>query len=507
MNGDRRGMTYRRTGGALARPGGPAADVVNGVARMDTTNGALPVAVIIFFIGLILPFIIQIGPLRMSVYRLVLLIAVLPCMVMWLSGRAGAWRVPELALFTFAGWNTLAFVANHGVGTAIEPMGIHVIETLGAFLLGRVFIRSEEAFRKMVTLFFIIIVAMLPLALVESFTNNNITLQIFNAIYTSYYSFDMDPRWGLRRVQSSFEHPILFGVFCSAGVALAFFVIGYGRPLIVKMITGGMVVFTGLWSLSSGPLTAMAAQIGLTGWDTFFRSFPARWKILAGGFLGFVVLIEIVAARPSIQILISFVAFNKSTAFNRLRIWEWGSRSILNNPIFGIGQNEWVRAPFMPNSIDMFWIVHAVRHGLLSGLLLQVVVISVFVTVLKAKGLTQRAREYRNGYLIALMGLYIAGWTVHYWDAVYVLLMFLLGAGMWFVDAGQDTAETAETDRSTDRSTDRPAGGPERARPATAAVVRDQLPTTRGAKGPSRRGAGDESLPFSRGAPPPSDRR
>ena len=50
--------------------------------------------------------------------------------------------------------------------------------------------------------------------------------------------------------------------------------------------------------------------------------------------------------------------------------------------------------------------------------------------------------DARLGYLISLLGLCVSAVTVHLWDATFCFLMFLLGAGAWFLDAddgfGQD---------------------------------------------------------------------
>lgn len=42
-----------------------------------------------------------------------------------------------------------------------------------------------------------------------------------------------------------------------------------------------------------------------------------------------------------------------------------------------------------------------------------------------------------------MMGMFLAGWTVHYWNATYVLMMFLMGAGAWFADATPASATPA----------------------------------------------------------------
>ncbi|RYZ64789.1 MAG: hypothetical protein EOP09_15380, partial [Proteobacteria bacterium] len=38
---------------------------------------------------------------------------------------------------------------------------------------------------------------------------------------------------------------------------------------------------------------------------------------------------------------------------------------------------------------------------------------------------------YRVAYLIVITSFFLAGWTVHFWGAAYLLFLFLLGCGGW----------------------------------------------------------------------------
>src|SRR3954467_15953300 len=70
--------------------------------------------VILFLLALVVPWVIFIGPLRASLYRLVLLVMILPCLGMWISGKAGRIRLPDMALVLFSLWCSLSFVVNNG---------------------------------------------------------------------------------------------------------------------------------------------------------------------------------------------------------------------------------------------------------------------------------------------------------------------------------------------------------------------------------------------------------
>ncbi|WP_172300490.1 O-antigen ligase [Pseudoruegeria sp. HB172150] len=393
----------------------------------------LPFLVTVYLFSLILPFIFQLGPLRMSAYRFILIVLIVPLLAMWLSGRAGRIRFADIAFLLSSLWVGVSYTVLHGPAAGLEPGGIALIETMGAFLLARVYVRSLEHFYKVIKTLFLLVLFLLPFAVIETVTGQDIALKLSNSIFKSNYPIYMDPRWGLRRVQAVFQHPIAFGVFCSSIIGCTFYVIGYKRSAFKKLIYTSTVVFTAGLSLSSGPMTAMATQLGLISWDRILRKFKMRWYFLSGMFLSFVVLITIFANRSPAQILISFVAFRPSSAYNRLKIWDWGTINVARHPLFGVGYNEWERGRSMPESIDMFWLQPAIINGLPCAVFLHLAFLSVILLVIFNKSMGERYDSYRTGFLISMIGLYISGWTVHYWNNVYVLFVFLLGCGFCFV--------------------------------------------------------------------------
>ena len=96
--------------------------------------------------------------------------------------------------------------------------------------------------------------------------------------------------------------------------------------------------------------------------------------------------------------------------------------------------NEWERPEWMPPSIDNFWLFYAVHYGLPAAFLLLLAFLSIFLAVGFRKGLDDKMTEYRTGFLITMTAFFLVGWTVHFWDAAYVLFLFLMGSGVWMLD-------------------------------------------------------------------------
>lgn len=394
----------------------------------------IPWVLRLFILSLVIPFFFQLGPIQMSASRFLLTLWVIPGLILWMQGRAGRIRVADLALLGLCLWVTISYFALHDPSLAIEPSGIYFIETMGAYLMARCYIRNADDFYAVVRMLFWIIMLLMPFALYETVTAHNILLELANRVTFSGWNVWKEPRWGLDRVQSVFQHPIHFGVFCGGPIALTYYVLGYGKSFVRRWFQTILVTATGALALSSGPLTAVVAQLALINWDRLLRKIRQRWIILSSAVLSMVVAIEIAANRSTPAIFISLFAFNTSTAFSRILIWHFGTTSVQMNPLFGVGLGEWFRPEWKSSSLDMFWLHPAVTNGLPAAIFMQLAFFGLFLPIVFKSRLNDRSSCFRTGYLICMVGFYLGGWTVHYWKVIYIFFLFLLGAGAWLLD-------------------------------------------------------------------------
>ena len=397
----------------------------------------VPLLVGMFIIGLFIPLFIYLGPVRLTVYRIVLLALFFPALYRLFSGLAGRLRLPDFCVIGICVWSAISLVVLHGIGEMVEPIGILWVETLGAYLIGRVYIRTPAAFHAVARMLFWLGMLMLPFAVIEALTSKNLILFVFDKIGPTIPSSAgmIGDRLGLNRVQGPFDHPILFGVLFGSLIGLSYYVLGYGRALATRLLKPLIIAVTAAFSLSTGPLIAMNTQIFLVMWDRAFRSVGKRWYILTGlTIIGYFIVDIFFARETPFHTLVAYLSFSQGSAYNRILIWIYGTQNIFDNPLFGVGLNEWARPRWMSSSMDMFWIVGAVQHGIVVWILWLGLFFSVFLQVARSNGLNAQLQDYRTGYLITLFGLFMAGWTVHFWNALFVFFMFLLGSGIWFLD-------------------------------------------------------------------------
>jgi O-antigen ligase len=419
-------MLSRRTDGPVARSDSAS-------VSMQRRSRRVPVAAIIFLIAVLLPFHVYVGPLRLSPYRAVLLLAVIPSLLLLVGGRVGRVQIPDVLIILSACWAALALTVVHGVPFAVEPAGIHFIETVGAYLLARCYITGRARFVTTARFLFYTVVALLPFAIIESVTGSSIPLAVLSRLGPTISDGSIGGRFGLERAQVVFDHPILYGVFCAVAFSLTWYVVCFRRSTGVSLISAGLVGVATFFSLSAGAFAAVIVQIALIAWEFFTRGVRKRWKWLSLLAIVAYFTIDILSNRSPFHVLVTYLTFNVQSAYNRILIWQYGSAEVWRHPVFGIGLGDWERPSFMSSSMDNFWLVIAVRFGIPAFLLFAAAVAMIFY-LLGAKKITDaETRSCRLGILVTIGGLIIAGTTVHYWNAIYSVFMFLLGSGMWIL--------------------------------------------------------------------------
>lgn len=413
----------------------------------------LSIIVFVFLVSLVFPLFFSIGPLSLSVYRALLLLALIPCLFRWISGGAGPIRLADICIIFIGIWGALSWAILHGTAAFIESGGIHIVETLGAYFLGRCFIRGPEAFRRMAVLLFWIIIGLLPFLFYEVLTGRSLILALIERIGPTFRDADAGSRLGLERAQGPFQHPILLGVFCGASVSLAYYVVSYGQRRIVRAFHTLSVIGAAFCSLSSGPLAGIAVQLIMIGWDRTFQKSRNRWSWLGGLFgLGYVV-VDIISTRSPLIVLMSYLAFNPQTARGRILVFEWGFKDVMKHPLFGNVLGDWDRPAQLTESVDMFWMQRTMAHGLPMGALYLLTFFLIFIAVARREVSDPRIRDYRMGYLGSILGMFIAGWAVHFWNAPYVLFMFFIGSGVWFLDHKETPPAPAPSSQPMQRRT------------------------------------------------------
>jgi len=395
---------------------------------------------ILFIISIFIPveFYTMAGSLRIETYRVVLAGAFIYTL---LNFRVALERadIVDVLLACLVALAFASFWYNHDLAKAMQSTGIYALETLGAFYLARMFITTPERFY-MVNLAFVVALGALTLLTVyEAFSHQRILHEIAKQI-TGHDSLDYRlytndyMRAGIMRATSIFEHPILYGTLLATFFPFALLHVMRTRRTGYAINLLGLVASM-ILTFSSAPLLSFIFQAITAVLVKFWNTAKRLWvAVLFSGLAG-ALIINAASDRGFFGILISYLTFNPNTGYFRMLQWQYTADDIMNSPILGIAHNDWTRPywmAWMGNSIDSFWLLLALQHGLFAALLL---LIASFYAAFNILNLIHkhhdRTRWMVVSWLLSFMSLILIGFTVDYFGKLQPMFFFMLGAISW----------------------------------------------------------------------------
>ncbi|QTR47119.1 hypothetical protein J9253_04035 [Thiothrix litoralis] len=400
----------------------------------------LRIIAFLFIVSMFIPleFYVMLGSIRLEAYRVVLALALLYALFNFRQALQQA-DVVDVLLMALTGLVFASFWHNHGLQKAIESTGIFAIETLGAFYLARLFITTPQRFYWVNQTFITVLALLTVVTFYEAFTQHRILHEIAEKItghqaldprlYTHYYI-----RNGIMRATSLFAHPILYGTLMALFFPFAILlVLRYrttGHVLKLGSITASMIL-----TLSSAPLLAIIFQGFTAILVKFWQNARQFWLSMFFGGLATALLIEAFSNRGFFGILISYLTFNPNTGYFRILQWEYTADDISDNLIMGIAHHDWTRPywmEWMGNSIDSFWLLLILQHGLFALILL---LLACLYTVFNTLNLAYRHGDQHRwmvaAWIMSFMSLILIGFTVDYFGKLQPLFFFMLGAIGW----------------------------------------------------------------------------
>lgn len=389
----------------------------------------------ILLITLFVPteFSFAVGSLRLTPYRVVLLLSFLPCLMRLLSGRAGPIRSIDLIIALHLVWSYLVFAYHHGA-SGLESGGIRMLEMGGAYLIARTCVLNKNDFRGCFALLGVLLCLLAPLVLIESLTGHHFIKNAAAVLTGNSLTQGMEPRSGFYRAYGPFDHPILLGVFAATALSVLWRASSslkdraplWRHPVIAAVLAA-------LTSVSAGALAALGTQFALLLWERKTGHIRRRWLLFFGLLATLYFVVDSVSNRSGMHVFLHYLTFSGHTAHYRIAIFDWGLINVWQNPLLGIGFHDWLRPGWMYSaSIDNLWLLQAMTFGI-PGF---VTFIAPFGVLLASgwRGLAADIKPLRSGWAISLIGMMVAGCTVHFWNNLFVYAFFFLGAGVWFLN-------------------------------------------------------------------------
>ncbi len=351
---------------------------------------------------------VDIFGLRLSMYRFVLIFGFIKCYSTYSNNVKR--HACDYLILIISLWIFLSISVNNGLDRGIKSGGIIAIETCSPYMIARVYINSANKLVKSIKTYVMLVVFLPILSIPENIYGTNFVKNLVLGTNTEVNEI----RLGFYRAESVFDHPILLGVFCASSLSL------YMSMKKRSFLKIGIIIISSLASLSSVSFIMVILQ--------FLFKYISRFKIKKIYFIYTFIIylfVDIVLQKNVLNFILSHFTLNPQTAFFRKLIWEHVGKNISSNPLFGIGYNDWVRPSWMPGSVDSFWLVEALKFGL--PVLIPLIIMSYIVLFRTCGDKNEVIRNYEKGIVMCFLSLVIAGFTVHFWNSIYVLFFFISG--------------------------------------------------------------------------------
>lgn len=395
-------------------------------------SGRLPVHLIPLLIvaySCLLPreFTLDIQGAALLPYRLALIL-----MAPLAIARLAQSPVRPMLIDAFAGFASVWFIVSLVVMTSFNDGMItgtsYAIDYGFAYLLGRASIRTAEDLRLVFRYFLPGALALVPLLALESFSHRLMRPILAGLLNQPQPDVFYDFRFGILRASGPFPHPILGGVFLAGFLPMAWYLAHNTRERLLGCAAAMGALFTVSSTAAIGIMLALAAIVleimqRLTRWPIF--AVAAVYTVLM------LVVISVWSESGLLNFLIRNLTFDAGTGYYRLAIWEYGGAEALANPIFGIGFRDWARPEYMyTGSVDAYWLVQAMSHGLPSPIALGLVMVGAIFGVLRTQRFRHKAdADAARAIVVFIVIAIVCGFTVHFWEAVNSWIALVIGGG------------------------------------------------------------------------------
>ena len=398
------------------------------------TKAAWPVILLIIAFLCPTEFSLYIAGLRLPPHRVALLL-VIPAALWRLFAQKGLkLRSFDVAFVLFNVWTIAIYMYHQGQDEGLVYGGSLALESLGSYLVARVWIRNSEQFLATLRVMGAAILAAGIIALPETLFGQIFTHDILKTLTGYAHPVAVETRLHLTRAYGTFDHPIHYGTFCAALLAMFWYSekrsnTRYQRAAVIAGAT--------LLGLSSAPILCLGLQALMLVWEHQTRHIKSRTGISLAILAGLYIGASFVMTRSPINFIATGMTLDPWTGYYRLQIWENGLNNVYGDPWTGIGLKDWARPWWMVSpTVDAYWLVTLMREGVPAFLLL---VSGIF---LLARSVTRRGmkspdflmRRLARGWMMSLIALCLVGTTVHFWNVLHAFLFFFFGLAGWIAD-------------------------------------------------------------------------
>lgn len=409
---------------------------------------------------------VQVGDLALSVYRIVL-IALTPYILKQMISKAHRvnWNSCDLLAVLLIIWPFISFGMNTGFAASIESGGIFALEMAVPYFLVRLLVNSRSRRVELAKYVFQMTAVLFFLGLPEALLGQHFTHQLAHALVGESYTGMAEQRFGIWRALGPLDHAILFGTLCTTSVALSLNMMSLKRRYlwILAFSIGGAIL-----SASSAPILSAMVQLSLYAWATTMQRYRNKWLILVAILAVAYLFIDVLSNRDPIRVMFSYLLLNPTTGYARYYMWilsfdvvaqsTWGMvfGYGYDIEIFNVLENDYWRI-LMQNTVDSFWLVVMLRHGITMLILFAVFVILVLRKGVRSSRISESRRDRRliQAWFICALGMTLVASTVHFWGQMVCVYFIVLATCVGASTKRQSSAKVKQYEKLERRSATR----------------------------------------------------
>jgi hypothetical protein len=367
--------------------------------------------------GVILPQEVQISfgaGARLTAGRIAVVLLLVPA-ILALSKRGRRFILCDFLAFATAAWMIVASASSVGA-SAIPTAGGEVLDFLGGYLIARAYFSEPVAIDTFIRVLKVYAIIAIVFGLADSISGRMITHETFNSLMGGEYYYAAGLRNGWVRAASTFDHPILFGVFCALTAAILLY---REKTLLRRSVAASICLLGCLMSQSSASLMTWSIIMAIYTYDRLMRRYSRRWTAFWAIVAVMAVAFFSLSEHP-LGWIISHLTLDPQTGYWRILIWDTAFTYIGESPIVGYAYqtfNNYV----LDGTVDSIWLVLALRFGIPMIILFALTNIAA-ISPSRSKGSGNAGSDQmRHAFSIVLLMFMFTGLTVHFWN---FMLMF-----------------------------------------------------------------------------------
>lgn len=379
-------------------------------------------------IGLVLPaweLTIYVAGAKFTAGRMGVALLFVPALAMLCrSGRRLV--LPDLFAFLTATWILIAAIVADGTGS-LSSAGAESLEFIAGYVVARAFFATPAALNSFVRVLKVLTIVAIVLAMADSISGRWVAHDLAASVLGT---LPLSPvfRDEMIRATSTFDHPILFGVFCGLVAAILLF----SEKTAQRRVFYVGLCFTGcVLSQSSAALMCFMLVLAAYTYDRLMRNIPSRWTVF-WTIVGTALALLFLLSNNAIGWIISHLTLSPETGYYRLLIWNAAVDKISASPVVGYAIDLF-NLQILDATVDSVWLVMGLRFGVPTIVFLFLANVTACLPDRSVQG--KPVERMRLAFTIVLLMFMFTGLTVHFWNYMWIFWGLCLGIRASFREA------------------------------------------------------------------------